>query len=403
MSTAPNATWFFSAMTPSGAKTRGLRAAPDRQALAEALKSRDLLLLGAWKLPGGAALSGVAGDTSSPLPLRDEAAINTQLASLLDRGVPLVEALEVAATVVSEASRERVERMRDLVSGGSSFAGACRSVGGFDDVSIAVYRAAERTGDLASAGARLAAAAERRLAIRGKAVTVMIYPLLVLTVAIVILSGLVVFVVPNIAQSVASMGVEIPWFSELVFGFGQRVRDNLGAALVMLVGVLLIFVVLRGALVRGVLAVARRIPAIANLLMATELTRLFSVLGAMTRSGVPLAEALDVSTSSVGDPKLRSQLETLRRQLVEGGVLRTLIERVDALPLATRRLLVAAERGGDLDEAFESLAQRTADEVEQRSARLLALMEPAVILLMFAILAPVILAIAVPLINLRTG
>ena len=100
---------------------------------------------------------------------------------------------------------------------------------------------------------------------------------------------------------------------------------------------------------------------------------------------------------------LRGQLNDLRRALVDGGVLKNLLEQVTALPLATRRLLSAAERAGDLDSVFDSLADDLTDNVDERASRLLALLEPLVIVLMFVLIAPLIFAIALPMMSISQG
>lgn len=399
-------TFWYSAVTSGGKRAAGFSSAPGRDELADRLRERDLLLLRAWRLPfsfGEIGDRGVAGR----LPLRDEAEMNRQLEVLLERGVPLVEALDVAEGVVSKRSVERVAEMRRAVAEGASFAEAARRSGAFDEVAVGVYRAAERTGDLAPAAARLAEAAERRMAIRSKAVTVLIYPSVVACVSLVLLFGMLVFLVPQLAESVRGIGggdgATIPWFSRVVFGFGEFLNANLAAFFVFLAAVVVGVFAARGMVVSALAAVGRRIGPVKALMRAIELARFFSVLAAMTRSGVVLAEALDSASATINDPALRSQLETLKRELVEGGVLRSLIERVDQLPKATRKLLVAAERSGDLDQAFDALAEHSSGEVETRSERLTALLEPMVILLMFAVIAPIIIAIALPMLNLRTG
>jgi len=126
------------------------------------------------------------------------------------------------------------------------------------------------------------------------------------------------------------------------------------------------------------------------------------VMAAMTRSGVPLADALGVANDTVGLPALKAQLMTLRQKLIEGGVLRMLIENVSALPLATRRLLIAAERAGDLETAFDGLASDMADEVDRKATRLLAALEPLLIVCMFLMIASILLSIMVPLITLTS-
>lgn len=400
-------TWFYSAMKMTGGKAVGFRAARNERELSDDLRKAGLLLLKARRVPE--VLSGLAqGGSRGPLPLADEAALNNQLHVLLSRGVPLVEALEVGADVVSDRSAERVRKLREMVAAGSSFARACTEVGGFDEVAISVYRAAERTGDLAGAADRLAKAAERRLGIRGKATTVMIYPAVVTLVSIALLVALLVFVVPSMAESVRSMAsgeqaTQLPWISVMVFGLGEWMARNLAIVAIATLVVIVLLVVLRRAVFALLIRVLSKIPAVASMLMAAELTRFFSVLAAMTRSGVPLAEALETSTGSISDTKLRTQLEQTRKSLVEGGTLRTLIEKIDALPLATRKLLVAAERSGDLDQAFDALSVNMAEELDTRSSRLLALMEPAVIVGMFCLLGPMVVAIALPMIKLNQG
>ena len=77
-----------------------------------------------------------------------------------------------------------------------------------------------------------------------------------------------------------------------------------------------------------------------------------------------------VANQALSHPVMRRQLERLRTRLIEGGLMRTLIDEVSSLPVATRRLLIAAERSGDLENAFHTLAGDMSDEVERSSARL---------------------------------
>jgi type II secretory pathway component PulF len=133
--------------------------------------------------------------------------------------------------------------------------------------------------------------------------------------------------------------------------------------------------------------------------MTQESARFFTVMAAMTRGGVTLADALGVASGAISHPLLRKQLTTLRTKLIEGGVLRMLIEGVDALPLPTRRLLIAAERSGDLETAFETLADDMAVELDRRSTRLLAALEPVLIVIMFLVIGTLVLSIMIPLIR----
>lgn len=388
--------FLFLAATARGSRKLGVRAAQSRRALAEGLRREKLLLLQAWKLPAG------LGATAS-FPVKDQVEFNGVLGQLLGRGVPLVEALEVAASVVTPASRGAVEKMRELVAAGSSFADAAAKATPLDSVTVAVYRAAERTGDLGGAAAQLAATGRRQLAVSGRAGTIMLYPIVVLSVSIVVVFGMLAFIVPRVGDSLAETGVEMPWFSDVVIGLGRFLNQNwmwvLSAAGAAVVGM----VVARARVGRLCSRVMRTLPYVSQLVMAQELARFFSVMAAMTHSGVPLAEALGVGNGTVQHPKLARQLSTVQSRLIEGGSLPVLIEQATALPLATRRLLVAAERSGELEPAFSGLAADMGEEVEKASSRLLAVLQPASVILMTLMIGSLILAIMIPMLMAAGG
>lgn len=397
MSQAETSSQFlFSAVAGDGRMRRGLRVARSETALSESLSEEGMLLLKSWQLP--AWTSAV-----STLPVKDQVALNTQLSTLLSRGVPLVEALDVASSVVSPASRDKVDRIRTLVRSGASFSDACAQTGGFDTITVTVYRAAERTGDLHDACGRLSKAAQRRRAIAVKATTLLIYPAIVITVSALIAAIVLTVVVPTIGKALEESGQTLPWFTRLVVGLGEFLRDNGVLVLVILGAIVTGLLAMRRIVAAAALAAIRLLPPVAKLSLAMESARFFATMAAMTRSGVPLADALGVSTGSVSDTKLRTQLEELRRRLIEGGLLRTLIEEVDAWPLSTRKLLVAAERAGDLDQALESLAEDMAAEVDRRAERLLASLEPAIIIGMFVVIGSLLMSIMVPMINMTSG
>ncbi|MBL8759425.1 MAG: type II secretion system F family protein, partial [Phycisphaerae bacterium] len=186
-----------------GGRVVSLRRARSRPALAESLRRERLLLVSAVALPAWAGSAAA----QPGLRLADHAVLNDQLAQLLSRGVPLVDALEVAASTVRPAARPIVERLRELVAAGSGFADAGASTGVFDPVTVAVYRAAERTGDLAGAAKQLATNARRTLAVAGKAVTLMIYPAIVFAVSILIVIGMLVFIVPRLGEGLTEAGI----------------------------------------------------------------------------------------------------------------------------------------------------------------------------------------------------
>lgn len=388
--------FFYQAAKPGGGRAWGFKRARDERHLGEQLRRERLVPLRSWAMPN---LGG--GGSPSESPLKDQAELHTQLAQLLSRGVPLVEALEVCAQAVSSRMRPRVEKIRELVAAGSSFADACSAVGGFDPVTVAVYRAAERTGDLAGAAGQLSLTLRRQLAVRGKAATLMLYPAVVLTLSVLASGAMLTIVVPGIIESLKdATEATLPAFTEAVYATGVFIRDHL-AIIAGVIGTLLIAAFLMRDAVGAVLARAmRRIPGVRSVVLAQECARFFTVMSAMTRTGVVLADALGVGVGAISHPVLRRELTRLRTRLIEGGVLRYLIDEVTTFPLPTRRLLIAAERSGDLQQAFDTLSADMADEVDRRSTRLLALLEPMLIVLMFVLIGSLVLSVMIPMISL---
>lgn len=388
--------FFYLANKSTGGKAMGIRNARSQRALAQDLRKDKQILVRTWKLPNWAT-------NKSEMSLKDHAEFDSQIAQLVSRGVPLTEALEVASTVVSSGNTERIDRLRHTVSQGTSFADACAQVGSFDSVTVAVYKAAEKTGDLAGACRQLANSARRRLEVSGKAATLMIYPAIVLTIAFIAATIMLVLVVPTIGNAMDKAGIEVPLFTQILVGVGNFLKAKL---LIFLGGIVLAIIaafLFRSALTKLAITMTRNAPFVRDVVMQQELTRFFSVMSSMTKSGIPLSDALQVSSAVISHPKLNSDLSKMRQRLIEGGLFRTLISHVESLPLATRRLLVAADQAGDLESAFDALASDHAQEVDKKTARLMAILEPALIVILFLIVGTIILAIMLPMLNMTSG
>lgn len=392
---AQQSAFLYVAMRPTGGRKLGLRQAQSVPALAQSLRTENQLLLRSYSLPAWAA-------QTASFKLKDHSTLNEQLAQLLSRGVPLVEALEVVTQTVRPAVRPRIARMRDLVAAGSSFADACKTVGGFDNVTIAVYRGAERSGDLAGAARELMLTARRQLAVSGKATTLLIYPCVVLSIAALVSTVMMVGVVPKLGQALADADIPLPGYSRVVMDTGAFMRDNILWFIIAFGAAIIGAIAFRGIIAQFVARASRRLPLVRDVLLAQEAARFFSVMAAMVRTGVTLGDALGVANQAVNHPGLRQQLDRLRQRLIEGGLLRSLIEEVTALPLATRRLLVASERSGDMESAFATLATDMTHEVETRSTRLLSVLEPLLIVVMFAIIGSLLMAVMLPMLTLSS-
>ena len=385
--------FVFIAVKPGGGRTVAVRSAPSASALASTMRKEKLTVLRSYPLPK------LLAPAPKRMGLKDHAILNEQLFQLLSRGVPLVEALEVVAGTVTNAAKPIVSQIKDSVSAGVSFADAALKTGHFDAVNVAVYRAAERSGDLAGAAKQLAIAARRTVSVTEKARSIMIYPVVLFVVAILVSSMLLIVVLPNLGDTLLNLGSDVPIYTKVLLAAGTWMRANIFVVLAVAAALIGGAIVFRKNLAAWGVSMSRRLPVARDVMLAAESARFFAVMSAMSKAGVPLAEGLGTANKVITHPKLRKQLDKLRDRLVSGGILRHLIEEVDALPLATRRLLLAAERAGDMETAFSSLAGDMTDEVERQTTRLLAVLQPAMIVVMTVFIGALLLAILVPILS----
>lgn len=397
MSRAPALTPFLFQATRQGGKTTiGWRDARNRAALADQLKREKLTLASAYAMPRALARSG-------KISASDNLVLNEQLAQLLSRGVPLVEALEVVAETVSAPARATVAKMKDLVAAGASFSDTCRDLNSFDTVTVAVYKAAERSGDLAGAAKQIAITTRRTLMVAGRAVTLMVYPVIVMCIALIVTFGLLTLVVPKLGAGLKEMNSDLPWFSSAIIAVGTAMAEHIIVILATVFVGIVALVFMRQGLIAGFIRLARRTPLLRDVMTTQEAVRFFSVMAAMSRAGVPLADAMGTANQTITNPAMRKQLERLRTRLIEGGQWRSLVEEVTYLPVATRKLLIAAERSGDLEAAFNSLAHDMTEELDRKSSRFLAVLQPLLVVAMFVLIGGLLMALMLPLITMSAN
>lgn len=387
----------YIAANPAGRRKFGVIQARDSRHLNEQLRQNRLVPLQTWTMPAW------MGRGTRKVSLKDQAELHTQLAQLLTRGVPLVEALEVTASAVASGTRPRVERMREMVAGGASFSEAAANVQVFDPVTISVYRAAERTGDLGGAAKQLSITVRRQLQLGNKVITLLLYPLIVVTISILVALIIITFIVPRIVGALEGAQVELPFITRAMSNAGLFIQGQWPWLLVAVFGALAGAFVVRRRIAEGVSWVSRRLPILRDVVLTQESARFFTVMAAMTRSGITLGDALGVASGAISHPALKTELSMLRTRLIEGGVLRHLIDSVTSLPLPTRRLLIAAERSGDLESAFGTLADDLTEELDRNTARLLAVLEPLMIVMMFLFIGSMLLSIMIPMMRAATS
>ena len=327
-----------------------------------------------------------------------------QLATLLNAGQPLDRALTILLDLPEdEAARRTIGDIREAVRGGSPLSQALeRQHGTFSRLYVNMVRAGEAGGTLQETLQRLAEYMERSRELRGKVINALIYPAILVVMVGLSLLFLLGYVVPQFAGMYESLDAELPFFTRVVLGVGELVRDWwLLLLAVPLLALLWFDRRLRNPEFRARFDEWILGTKVAGTLVARlETARLARTLGTLLRNGVPLLAALGISRNVLGNRALAADVDAAAEQVKGGSGLSPALGRGERFPRLALQMIQVGEESGALD----AMLLRTADTFEQQTAqaldRMLAALVPAVTLLLAAIVMVVILAVLVPIYDL---
>lgn len=329
-----------------------------------------------------------------------------QFATLVAAGLPIDEALAALAEQSAEGrARAIVVQLRSRVMEGQPLAQALAEFpDSFDQAFRAAVAAGEASGRLDEALRRLADAAEQRDALRRRLLSALAYPALLTVVALAVVTGLLVYVVPQVVGVFDNLGQRLPLLTRVLIALAGFVRDW---GLVAGAGLLLAGIGLRQAL-RGEDRAARldalrlRLPVIGRLERAANTASLARTLATLTGSGVPVLEAMQLAAGTLGNRSMRAGLKRATARVREGtGFARALADSGVFAPVALR-LIASGERSGRLESMLDEAARHQQREVDTLLATLTAVLGPVVILLVGGLVLAIVLAILLPIFELNT-
>ncbi|WP_297833563.1 type II secretion system F family protein [Thermomonas sp.] len=327
-----------------------------------------------------------------------------QLATLLGAGQPLDRALTILLEQPDDdASRQVLGDVRDTVRGGASLSSALeRHHDTFGRLYVNMVRAGEAGGSLQDTLQRLADYLERARALRVRVTNALVYPVILLVMVGLSLLFLLGYVVPQFSAMYDSLGADLPWFSRLVLGVGDFVRNWWIVVLAVPLLVLLwidrkrrdqeFMLRLDGWLLQNKLAG----PLVAKL----DTARLARTLGTLLRNGVPMLSALGIARNVVDNRVLAADVEAAADEVRNGRGLSLALAKGKRFPRLALQMIQVGEESGALD----AMLLKTADTFEQDTQtamdRLLAALVPAVTLLLAVVVGVVILSVLAPIYDL---
>jgi general secretion pathway protein F len=328
-----------------------------------------------------------------------------QLATLAQVS-PLEESLRtIARQAEQEAVRHVLLSVHGAVVEGRRLSEAMtREAASFPPLYRAMVAAGEGSGTLPQILERMADLLERQAQVRAKVMSALAYPVILAIVASFVVMALMIFVVPKVVEQFEDIGQQLPLLTRIVIGLSEFLAGwwwalaALLAALALLIGRALQDEALRLRFDRRLL----RVPLIGRLIRDLHAARMARTLSTMVASRLPLLEGLRLTTLTVHNRALRRASEDITEAIRTGGSLSAALRRAGVFPPLLVYLAASGEASGKLDLMLERAADYLEREFDSFTAAALSLLEPAIIVIMGAIVALIVLSILLPILQLNT-
>ena len=390
----------YSALDAGGRRSRGVLQADTARAARAQLRERGLNPLSVEETR--AAAQGAGGRS---LGSGQRALLMRQLATLVASGLPIDESLAALAEGSEGRLRSQVMALRARVLEGSTLAAAMAEYpGSFPALYRASVAAGEAAGKLDGILLRLADYAESRDALARRVRLALTYPLLLSTVAIAVVAGLMVWVVPQVIGVFSQFGQALPLPTRILVALSDFVQ---GYGFWLLLG---LFVLAVGAVLALRLPAARaaldafslRVPVWGPLVRALDTARFARTLALLTGAAVPLLEALSIASQVVQNQHLREALARAALRVREGQTLSRALADSGQFPPVAVRLIASGERSGRLDAMLGEAALQQERALDTALGVAMAALGPGVILLVGGLVLFVVLAILLPIFQINT-
>lgn len=351
---------------------------------------------------GVAALPALRGRRRR-VPLERFLVFNQQFVTLVKAGLPILKGLDLLADRLTDPRLSRhIRAVRDDVRTGALLSEAFRRQGVFPPIYVTSILAGEKSGSLAEVLDRYIAYQKLALAVRKKLLLSLIYPSLLVALVCGLVVFLVTYVVPSFAELYRSLSAQLPRITQILIAVGTTARNYvLGAvAGAILAGVALKLWSRSGAGQEKVDGLKLRTPVFGEVWIKYQVAQFARILSTLLVGGIPLVQALETASDSVGASLLRRALRRAQRLVKEGQSLAAALTSTGIIPGLAIDMIEVGESTGALPSMLASVAEFYEDDVNTRLTAALSLIEPLIMIFMGAFVAFVLVALYLPIFSL---
>ena len=399
------AAFEYVALDPRGRQQKGLIEADSPRQARQLLRDKQWSPLEV-KQARARESSGTGGFSfGRGLSARDLALVTRQLATLVQAALPIEEALRAAA---AQSGSQKIKSMllavRGRVMEGHSLAASLREYpSAFPELYRATVAAGEHAGHLGLVLDQLADYTDQRQQSRQKIQLALLYPVILLVASLAIVVLLLGYVVPDVVKVFVNTGQELPALTTGLIAVSEVVQR--WGWLIML-GIVALAIGMRQALRDPSIKLRwhsfiLRLPLVGRLVRATNTARFASTLAILTRSGVPLVDALGIAAAVIGNLRIRERVVEAAQRVREGGSLTRALEASGEFPPMMLHMIAAGEKSGELDQMLARTARNQENDLAAQISLLVGLFEPFMLVFMGAVVLVIVLAILLPILSLN--
>jgi type IV pilus assembly protein PilC len=338
------------------------------------------------------------------IKMRDIVIFTRQFSTMINSGLPLVQALDILAKQSENKTLQEVTRavVFDVESGNTVADALSKHPKAFSDLYVNMVAAGEAGGILDTILMRLATFMEKNDALVRKVKGAMIYPGVIMTVAAVAVSVLLIFVIPTFAKMFESVGLTLPLPTRIVIMMSDFLLGYWWAVIAGLFG-LFMFLKKYYATSNGKLAIDKlmlKLPVLGDVLRKSAVSRFTRTLGTLISSGVSILDGLEITAKTAGNRVISDAIMASRASIAGGDTISAPLQKSAVFPPMVISMIAVGEQTGGLDEMLSKIADFYDEEVDAAVSGLLALLEPVMIVFLGVVVGGIIVAMYLPIFDM---
>ncbi len=396
------ATFKYSAKNQNSQTVAGKISADNKQAVIDELRKRDLIIISINQVKESA-FSKKAFSDKKVKP--DEIVIFTrQLATMVDAGIPILQGLEALEEQTAHPGFKKIlTTVKEDIQHGSSLSAAfAKHPSVFDILFVNMVKVGETGGVLNTVLERISSYMEKTLKLKRKVKSALTYPIVVVSMAMIITVVLLVKVVPTFAGIYDSFDQELPAMTQMLISISNILQKQL---LFLIGGLFLIGFGLnkwhgtdRGALIID--SSLLKLPVFGELLRKVAISRFTRTLATLIQSGVPILESLDIVQKTIGNRLLENVMDDVKTTVREGESLASPLAKSGVFPTMVTRMIGIGEKTGQMEKMLLKIAEFYDDQVDAAVDGLTSIIEPLIIGVLGVVIGFIVVALFMPIMNI---